>query len=275
MLMQAFGAIVNIIFDPLLIYGVGVFPEMGVTGAAVATVLGQACACHRVARVVFRKGERAESQIPRIPFPQKEVGRIYAVGVPSALMMAMPSALVGILNTILGRVSELSVNFFGIYYKLQTLIYVPASGLVQGMRPIVGYNHGAKLYGRMDKCVRLSLLVVGGFILAGTLLFELFPRPILALFGADNEMMEIGIPGASDPRVGISGVHVRRHFAGRVRGAGHGRALSGDHAGPTTHPHSAARHRAPARDGACGRMARLSRFRMRGGGAGSRAVRAI
>ena len=195
MLMQALGAIVNIIFDPLLIYGVGVFPEMGVTGAAVATVLGQACACIVSLVWFFAKGNGLKVRFRGFRFRKKEVGRIYAVGVPSALMMAMPSALVGILNTILGRVSELSVNFFGIYDKLQTLIYVPASGLVQGMRPIVGYNHGANLYGRMDKCVRLSLLVVGGFILAGTLLFELFPRPILALFGADNEMMEIGIPG--------------------------------------------------------------------------------
>lgn len=195
MLMQALGAIVNIIFDPLLIYGVGVFPEMGVTGAAVATVLGQACACIVSLVWFFAKGNGLKVRFRGFRFRKKEVGRIYAVGVPSALMMAMPSALVGILNTVLGRVSELSVNFFGIYYKLQTLIYVPASGLVQGMRPIVGYNHGAKLYGRMDKCVRLSLLVVGGFILAGTLLFELSPRPILALFGADNEMMEIGIPG--------------------------------------------------------------------------------
>ena len=195
MLMQALGAIVNIIFDPLLIYGVGVFPEMGVTGAAVATVLGQACACIVSLVWFFAKGNGLKVRFRGFRFRKKEVGRIYAVGVPSALMMAMPSALVGILNTVLGRVSELSVNFFGIYYKLQTLIYVPASGLVQGMRPIVGYNHGAKLYGRMDKCVRLSLLVVGGFILAGTLLFELFPRPILARCGADNEMMEIGIPG--------------------------------------------------------------------------------
>ena len=116
MLMQALGAIVNIIFDPLLIYGVGVFPEMGVTGAAVATVLGQACACIVSLVWFFAKGNGLKVRFRGFRFRKKEVGRIYAVGVPSALMMAMPSALVGILNTVLGRVSVLSVKFFGIYY---------------------------------------------------------------------------------------------------------------------------------------------------------------
>lgn len=109
-------------------------------------------------------------------------------------MIAMPSVLISIMNAILITVSETAVNFYGIYYKLQTLIYVPASGLVQGMRPIVGYNQGAKKYSRMNATVWWSVLVVGSIIFIGSLVFLFFPAQILALFKANDEMLKIGVP---------------------------------------------------------------------------------
>lgn len=195
MLMQALGAGLNILLDPLLIFGVGFFPAMGIAGAALATVIGQACACIVSVIYFFVKGNGLRVSWKGYRPNRREIGRIYAVGVPSALMMAMPSVLVGIMNGILDGVSTAAVNFFGVFYKLQTLVYVPASGLVQGMRPIVGYNHGAKSYDRMRATVRWSLAVVGVFIAAATILFLAIPEPILYLFGADEAMAEMGRGG--------------------------------------------------------------------------------
>lgn len=193
MLMQALGAVINLILDPLLIYGIWIFPEMGVTGAAVATVIGQACACAVSLLWFFLKGNGLKVRFRGYRPNGKEIRAIYAVAVPSALMMAMPSVLVGIMNAILDTVSDSAVNFFGIYYKLQTLVYVPASGLVQGMRPIVGYNHGAGEYKRMHETVKWSILIVGAFCVLGTLIFQLFPKQILALFGNDSNIQKIGV----------------------------------------------------------------------------------
>ena len=171
------------------------FSSICIAGAALATVIGQACACIVSVIYFFVKGNGLRVSWKGYRPNRREIGRIYAVGVPSALMMAMPSVLVGIMNGILDGVSTAAVNFFGVFYKLQTLVYVPASGLVQGMRPIVGYNHGAKSYDRMRATVRWSLAVVGVFIAAATILFLAIPEPILYLFGADEAMAEMGRGG--------------------------------------------------------------------------------
>lgn len=194
MIMQGVGAVVNIILDPLLIFGIWIFPELGVAGAAIATVIGQGVSCLlAVIYFAFRNGG-IKLTFKGYKLRAKELFAILAVGVPSSLMIAMPSVLISIMNAILITVSETAVNFYGIYYKLQTLIYVPANGLVQGMRPIVGYNQGAKKYSRMNATVWWSVLVVGGIVFLGTLIFMIFPVQILKLFQASGEMLAIGVP---------------------------------------------------------------------------------
>ena len=194
MFMQGVGAIVNILLDPLFIYGIWIFPEMGVAGAALATVIGQICSCVLALVFIFWKSGGLKIERKGFRFSWKKVGAIYSVGIPSAMMIAMPSVLISVMNAILGNVSEIAVNFYGIYYKLQTIVYVPASGLVQGMRPIVAYNHGAKYYRRVDETVLWSVVFVGSIIALGTLLFELFPSQILSLFDTTGALVEIGVP---------------------------------------------------------------------------------
>ena len=193
MIMQGVGALVNIVLDPIFIFGWGAIPAMGVSGAAIATVIGQAVSCGlAIVFFIFRSG--GLRLFPKgFRFSWKKIGAICAVGVPSGLMLAMPSVLVSMMNAILDSISEAAVNFYGVFYKLQTFIYVPASGLVQGMRPIVGYNHGAKDFKRVDETVLYSVLFVGAIILLGTVLFEAIPGPILSLFDSEGELQKIGV----------------------------------------------------------------------------------
>lgn len=194
MIMQGVGALVNIILDPIFIFGWGAVPAMGVSGAAYATVIGQAVSC-ALAILFFVSKNGGLRLFPKgFRFSWRKIGDICAVGVPSGLMLAMPSVLVSVMNAILDSVSSAAVNFYGVFYKLQTFIYVPASGLVQGMRPIVGYNHGARAFKRVDDTVLYGVLFVGAIILLGTVLFEAVPGPILSLFDSEGELIKTGIP---------------------------------------------------------------------------------
>lgn len=199
MILQAVGCIVNIILDPVLIFGVGNIPAMGVTGAAIATVIGQMCSCFLGLFLFCRhmaggKGEFSWKNEADAS-PAKEILlEIYQITVPSTLIMALPSILVSGLNSILSSFSSLAVSVFGIYYKLQTFVYMPTTGLVQGIRPIISYNYGAKQYDRQKEAVRISLLIVGSIMLIGTILFWSCPSLILSAFDADVEMTAMGVP---------------------------------------------------------------------------------
>ena len=137
-------------------------------------------------------------------------------------MMALPSVLVGLLNAILTPLSEAAVAMFGVYFKLQTFVYMPANGLVQGMRPLVSYNYGAGLHARMHRTVRLSLLTAGGIMVAGTLLFLLVPDTLLLLFDADAEMLAIGIPALRIISLGFVVSSVGVVLAGAFEALGRG-----------------------------------------------------
>ena len=192
MILQGVGAIINIVLDPILIFGLFGLPAMGVPGAAIATVAGQMTAC-ALAVALFVKGD-CPVRIHMKGFRLKGAvaAQVYSVAVPSGLMVALPSLLVGMLNAILSAFSQTAVAVFGAYFKLQTFVYMPASGLVQGMRPIMSFNYGAGRRDRMHQILRSSLLVTGGIMLVGWLLFTLLPGPIMALFGADARMSAMG-----------------------------------------------------------------------------------
>lgn len=182
MFSMLFGCILNIILDPILIFGLGSAPALGIEGAAIATGLGQCSTLVIYLLFYFFK------ELPvRIDFsllrPEKEVcARLYRVGIPAALNMALPSLLISALNAILAAISATGVLILGIYYKLQTFLYLPANGLIQGMRPLVGYNHGAGEYGRVRKIYRISLTIAAGIMAVGTVICLLIPETFVGLF---------------------------------------------------------------------------------------------
>ena len=187
------GCVINIILDPILIFGLLGFPALGVTGAAIATVIGQICAFLLYIAVYLRKTYAVRIRAAYIRPDWKIIRQIYSVGIPSTIMMLLPSVLISILNRILASFSDLYVAVLGVYYKLQTFIYMPANGIVQGMRPIIGYNYGAGEYKRVRSTIRYSLGCAAAIMLAGTLLSLLLPEQIFALFDADAELMEAGV----------------------------------------------------------------------------------
>lgn len=193
MVLLAAGCIINIILDPILIFGLLGFPALGVAGAAIATVIGQISA-FLLYIVVYLKRPFAVTIHPKyLCFDKKIIKQIYGVGIPSSIMMALPSVLISILNSILAGFSEIYVAVLGVYYKLQTFIYMPANGIVQGMRPIIGYNYGAGEDKRVKSAIRYSLLCAAALMFLGTLLALLIPAQIFSLFKAEKELLDAGV----------------------------------------------------------------------------------
>lgn len=193
MLLLGVSCITNIILDPILIFGYFGLPAMGVSGAALATVIGQSFGFLLYA-VIYKK-KKISVRISRkyIHLCKEIIRPIYSVGVPSGLMIAMPSLLVSILNGMLIRYSEIYVAVLGVYFKLQTFIYMPANGIIQGMRTIVSYNYGAGEKKRVNQAVRFSLILAAAIMAAGTAAALIFPGQILSLFDADGELIKRGI----------------------------------------------------------------------------------
>ena len=187
------GCVINIILDPILIFGLLGFPALGVAGAAIATVIGQISAFLLYIVVWLRKPYAVRIHPKYLKFDRKIIGQIYSVGIPSSIMMLLPSVLISILNSILATFSEIYVAVLGVYYKLQTFVYMPANGIVQGMRPIIGYNYGAGENDRVKQTIRYSLASAAVIMLAGTLFALLIPEQILMLFDADAELMSAGV----------------------------------------------------------------------------------
>lgn len=222
MVLMLIGALTNIVLDPILIFGLFGFPEMGVAGAAAATVIAQFVSCILSVAWFFLRPQPIRLSLRGFRPDGGMIRRIYAIGIPSSVMMALPSVLVGLLNAILTPLSEAAVAMFGVYFKLQTFVYMPANGLVQGMRPLVSYNYGAGLHARMHRTVRLSLLTAGGIMAAGTLLFLLVPDALLRLFHADVEMLAIGIPALRIISLGFVVSSVGVVLAGAFEALGRG-----------------------------------------------------
>ncbi len=137
------GCIANIILDPVLIFGIGFFPAMGIEGAALATGIGQAITLAIYLVIYFVRPIRIRISRQFLTFDKETAFKLYFVGIPATLNMALPSVLISALNSILSSYSEVYILVLGIYYKLQTFLYLPANGIIQGMRPLIGYNYGA------------------------------------------------------------------------------------------------------------------------------------
>ena len=194
MITQGTGAIINIILDPILIFGLLGVPAMGIRGAAAATVFGQI-----VAMVLAAMLNHAKNKDVRISFkgfsPHKRtISIIYQVGVPSIIMQSISSVMTFGLNKILISFSETAVAVFGVYFKLQSFIFMPIFGLNNGMIPIIAYNYGARNKKRIMETVRLSIGIAVGIMLIGLAVFQLMTPQLLMLFQADADMLSTGVP---------------------------------------------------------------------------------
>lgn len=193
MYLMAGGCMINIILDPILIFGLFGLPALGVAGAGIATVVGQISAA-LLSFVVYFKRDFDISIHPKYFKKDREmILQIYNVGFPSIIMMLMPSVLVTVLNKVLADFSNAHIAALGVYYKLQTFIYMPVNGLIQGMRPIIGFNYGAGETKRVKEVIRDSLFITGGIMFVGTLAAMLLPTQIFKLFDADEQLLKAGV----------------------------------------------------------------------------------
>ena len=192
MLAQIAGAAANIVLDPIFIFGLGPMPELGICGAAWATGIGQTASLLFYLILNHVKPLNVEISLREMR-PSKEIcGGMYSVGIAATLNMALTSLLLTALNAILAPFSQVYILVLGVYYKLQALLYQGASGVVQGMRPLIGYNYGAGEQERVKKIFRAALMIVGIIMTAGTLLGELVPDFLMGLFTQTPSTVEIG-----------------------------------------------------------------------------------
>lgn len=194
MITQGLGAIINIILDPILIFGLFGFPRMGILGAAVATVIGQIIAMLLLLYFNIRKNSDVNLNMRRFRPDTAIIAEIYRVGLPSIIMQSISSVMTFGVNKILLLFSETAVSVFGIYFKLQSFIFMPVFGLNNAMVPIVAYNYGAARKDRIMKTIRSSVTAAVAIMLAGLAIFQIFPAQLLYLFDASEHMMEIGVP---------------------------------------------------------------------------------
>lgn len=217
------GCVINIALDPILIFGLLGFPALGVSGAAIATVIGQICAFLLYIAVYMRKSYAVHIRLKHLKFDRSIIRQIYGVGIPSSIMMLLPSVLISILNSILTALSDVYVAVLGVYFKLQTFIYMPANGIVQGMRPIIGYNYGAGENERVRSTIRYSLGCAAMLMLAGTLLSLLIPEQIFTLFDADAELMSAGVTALRIICIGFLVSSIGVIYSGTFEALGNGR----------------------------------------------------
>ena len=194
MITQSIGAIINIILDPIFIFGYFGVPKMGVAGAAIATVIGQIVAGTIALVINIKKNDEIQLKLKGFRPDGKIIAWIYEVGIPSIIMQAIGSVMIYGMNRILIAFSSTAVAVFGVYFKLQSFIFMPVFGLNNGMVPIIAYNYGAGKKDRLIKTLKLSIIYAVGLMLLGVIIFQLFPAPLFALFDASETMIAIGIP---------------------------------------------------------------------------------
>lgn len=218
------GSVCNILLDPVLIFGLGPFPRMGIAGAALATGIGQMLTlsiylfsyCHteipvRLRRTCLKPDKRMDLQL-------------YAIGIPAILNLALPSLLVSFLNSLLAAFSQSYVVVLGIYYKLQTFLYLPASGIVQGMRPLIGYNYGAGEHRRVRKIYQWTLALCAAILAVGTAVCFVFSVSLMEMFTTNPETLQIGQIALHTISLGFVVSAVSVASSGALEGLGKGGA---------------------------------------------------
>lgn len=192
MVTQGAGAIVNIILDPILIFGLLGFPKMGAAGAAAATVIGQWTAMILAFYFNYTKNKEISISFKGFKPSGRVIAEIYAIAVPSIIMQSIMSVSTVSMNRILS--DDIAISVFGVYFKLQSFVFMPVFGLTNALIPIAAYNYGAGKPIRMKQAVKLSLVIATALMLMGTILLECLPGVFLQMFNANDKMLEIGIP---------------------------------------------------------------------------------
>ena len=192
MITQGTGAIINLILDPILIFGLLGMPKLGIRGAAIATVIGQIVAGTLACIMNFKKNSEIHIRIKGFRPDAALIGQIYRIGVPSIIMQSIGSLMVYIMNKVLIGFSSTAVAVFGVYFKLQSFIFMPIFGMNNGLIPIIAYNYGAGKRERMMNTWRFAWILSTVIMLFGVVAFEVFPVPLLEIFDASEEMLAIG-----------------------------------------------------------------------------------
>ena len=193
MLIQGIGAIVNIILDPIMIFGLFGFPAMGIRGAAIATLIGQGLGALLGLVLLFSKRTSLEIDFKKFKYSREFIKDIYVVGFPSILMQSLTALVTLILNLIVVKHSELAVSILGIYFKLESFILLPVFGLTQGVLPLIGFNYGAKQKSRINEAYHYGIIFALFLMGMGTLLFQIFPRQLIGIFTDNTAMIEMGV----------------------------------------------------------------------------------
>lgn len=194
MITQLAGALTNIILDPILIFGLLGFPKLGIAGAAWATVIGQCVGAVVAVTLNHFKNPEVHLRLRHIRPNGRLMGEITAISIPSIIMSCISSLTCFIMNLILITFSSTAVAVFGVYFKLQSFVFMPVFGLNNGMVPIIAYNYGAQKPERIHKTIRLGMLYAVIIMALGFLVFQLIPKELLSMFDASDAMLEIGAP---------------------------------------------------------------------------------
>lgn len=224
MFTQGLGAVINIVLDPILIFGIGPFPKMGVAGAAVATVVGQICGALFGIYLNVTRNHEININMRGFRSEEKFVKSIYAIGVPSIIMASVTSVMTFLLNLILagfGALKDTLQSVLGAYFKLQSFIFMPVFGLNNGTVPIISYNYGAGKRTRLVKTIKISALFATSIMLLGLLLMQVFPAQMLEIFKANDEMLRWGVPALRIISVSFIFAGVAIVFSSAFQSLGH------------------------------------------------------
>ncbi len=194
MIIQGTGAIINILLDPILIFGLFGFPRMEAAGAAPATVTGQIIAAGLAVIINQKVNKEVRLQMKGFSPDGRTIGQIYKVGFPSIIMQSIASVMTYGMNLILMAFTSTATAVFGVYFKLQSFIFMPVFGLNNGMIPIIAYNYGADNRQRVVQTIRYSIFYAVSIMAVGTLIFQMFPADLLTMFEASDTMLQIGVP---------------------------------------------------------------------------------
>ncbi len=224
MFTQGLGAVINIVLDPILIFGIGPFPKMGVAGAAVATVVGQICGALFGIYLNVTRNHEININMRGFRPEEKFVKSVYAIGVPSIIMASVTSVMTFLLNLILagfGALKDTLQSVLGAYFKLQSFIFMPVFGLNNGTVPIISYNYGAGKRTRLVKTIKISALFATSIMLLGLLLMQVFPAQMLEIFKANDEMLRWGVPALRIISVSFIFAGVAIVFSSAFQSLGH------------------------------------------------------
>lgn len=222
MLAMLIGCIANILLDPLLIFGIGPFPALGIDGAALATVIGQVLTLVIYLIIYFARPIPVKVSFRHLQLQKNLIRRLYSIGVPAILNLALPSLLVSALNAILAAFSQDAVLVLGVYYKLQTFLYLPANGIIQGMRPLIGYNYGAGETKRVHRLYMLTLALCASIMVLGTLCCLAVPGQLIGLFTKNPQTIRAGAAALHIISAGFIVSSVSVTSAGALEGLGMG-----------------------------------------------------